>query len=95
MELYEELRAKSNDLGLPDDEIEACALSKRFITSFCKYVESLFGQVKSADGMPPRGDLFSLDLSGLQNTFDGNASEDASNENDSLDVTVNSGISCR
>lgn len=101
IELYEELRSESNDLGLVDDSIDARAVSKRFITSFCKYIEglgkSLFGPAKAETTMPPGGDLFSLDLSELlnQDAPDRNAaSEGDPKENDALDVRVNSRITC-
>lgn len=96
IELYQDLRSEANDLGIADDTTDACAVSKRFITLFCKYVEgldkSLFGQARSAPG-----DLFSVDLSELLGDSTSNkksASETELKDNDPLDTQVNSRITC-
>jgi hypothetical protein len=101
LDLYAELQS-SNDIGLADDSIDACALSKCFVTSFNKYIEgigkALFNETNSTSAkMPPGGDLFSLDFNGLNRGIPNEkaSSNGDTNSSDELDTTVNSKITCK
>ena len=94
--MYEEFHSKSSDLNIDPDFNEAlCVISKRFVTSYCKYVEGIIKNMFNTpkpelQHMPQRGDLSSLDLSEILN-------EDASvgfTDKGTIDITVNSNITC-
>ena len=87
--VYEELHSGSSDLGVDSLYDASCVISKRFVTSYCKYVEGMMKTLLNAPKldakqMPRRVDLSSLDLSGLS----------GANGNENIDLTVNSNITC-
>ena len=98
MTVYRELRLESNDLGNTHNLTDACAISKRFVTSYYKYVD---GAVKTlfsakAEQMPPGGDLRCLDFNSLTEASNGEAADiKLSAGSEVLDATVNSMITCK
>ena len=90
MTVYRELRLESNDLGNTHNLTDACAISKRFVTSYYKYVDGAVKTLFSANAeqMPPGGDLRCLD-------FGEAAGIKLSAGSEVLDATVNSMITCK
>lgn len=104
IEIYGALLSESNDLDIVHDIQEgACTISRSFVSSFRKYVEevikSLFGgSIKKTEKIPSGGALYSLDFSELLNegtADDSSSPEKASAENERLDISVNSRITCK
>lgn len=95
--VYKELRLESNDLGNTHDLVDACAISKWFITSYYKYVDGVVKTLFStnAEQMPPGGDLLCLDFTELTEAPNGEAADKKSSGKEVLDATVNSMITCK
>jgi hypothetical protein len=101
VKIYEELKLSAeNDLGVSQDASDACVISKKFVTSFCKHVETVAKSLFDSKDMPPGGDLHCLDFGELghplQNELnDKVSSKKDSDDNDALDIKINSGITCK
>ena len=98
MNVYRELRLESDDLGNTHNLTDACAISKRFVTSYYKYVDGAVKTLFSANAeqMPPGGDLRRFDFSSLTGESNGEAADiKRLAGSEVIDATVNSMITCK